>query len=155
MKRKKSFSKIDYLLLLLDDFKDQLTVILGFNIAIRVILIAISNLLDDAYLSVSYPNFFSNKTQYSITDIATQSGYIFFGCMLIHFYSYKHNKKWIFIINSSILFVLSNWMLSMFSFNQMIQLVLDCHWPLILILTGQLFFNLIWLNHTLKQLLRK
>jgi len=154
MKKKKSFSKVDYILLLLEEYKDQLTLVYCINVAIKYAISHLIVLFPSVYLRFKGTDYAHNYVQYQFGDFNEQMGYMFVGALILHGISYKQNNKWIFLGISTILFILSNGFYFLFVFEDLFVLLERLFIPFIITLIGQFIFNMIWLNE-IYQLIRK
>lgn len=146
MKKKKSFSKIDYYLLLFEEFKDQLTLVLCINILISFVITHFQNLYKTIYFQNHFRYDWLDTSQFEISEYAQLIGYIFLGSFFLHLVTYKANQYWIFFINSSVLVILTllNWFV--FSTHDLMLALRKIYWPILLLFSGQIILIGIWLN---------
>jgi len=154
MKKKKSFSKVDYALMLFEEYKDQLTLAYGLNVAMKYAITHLIVLFPSVYLRYKDTDYAHNYVQYQFADFNEQMGYMFVGALILHGISYKQNNKWIFLIISTILLLVSNGFYFLFVFEDLLVLLERLYLPFIVTLIGQFVFNMIWLNE-MYQLIRK
>lgn len=78
MKNKKSYSKYDYYLMLLDEFKDQFTIVLILNLLVYIVYNQFNIFYSEVYLFSSFKDFFNQLSyQFSLTEFFTILGYIY------------------------------------------------------------------------------
>ena len=155
MKQKKSFSKIDYFLLLLEEYKDQMTLVLCVNILFDFIISHLGNEYKTIYFKNNLDTTFINATQFDMSMFLELLGYVFLASFFLHLVTYKANQYWIFLLNSTALVIISNLLYFSFTFDDMLIALKQFHWPLIMCMLGQFLLNCVWLNEIYQLIKRK
>lgn len=140
--------------MLLEEYKDQLTLAYGINVAIKMAINYFANLFPSVYLRFKGADYMQNYIQYNFEHFNEQLGYMYIGALILHGISYKQNNQFIFFTISSILFIISNGFYLLFPLEDFMGLLHRFYLPFIFTLLGQLLFNLIWMNE-MYQLIRK
>ena len=146
MKKKKSFSKTDYYLLLFEEYKDQFTLVLCINMIFDFIISHLGHLYKSIYFKNNFDTTFINATQFDMSMFLEVIGYIYLASFFLHLLTYKANKYWIFLLNSTILVIISNLLYLTFTFNDVLLTLKQFHWPLIMCIIGQFLLNCVWMN---------
>lgn len=125
MKKRDSFSKIDYYLMFLDEFKDQFTVVLLINLLNLIASNYLENFYSQTYLFASFKDYFNELSlQFNINDFFKILGYVYLFAIFVHVAVYKKNIKWIFRFNAIILILTSTYVWSIPTFKS-VMLVLE------------------------------
>lgn len=144
MKTKKSFSKLDYYLMFIDQFKDQFTLVLLLNLLLFFVANHWSYLVPEVYLFVSHKDIFNLfREQFVPTTFFEVLAYTYLGALFIHLGTYKLNKIWIFRLNALILTIVTTYFWTIPSFQSLIITLEKWHPFLIFALIGQLFLYII------------
>ena len=146
MSQKKTFSKFNYYLMLFENYKDRLTLVFCLNLMISFIISHLSNFYKSIYFKNNLNTTFINATQFDISMFLEIVGYVYFASFFLHLVTYKANKYCIFLLNSSVLFFISNFLYFSFTINDILFALKKFHWPLIMCILGQTFLNCVWLN---------
>lgn len=144
MKQKKSFSKLDYYLMLLDEFKDQYTLVIVLNF----IIIYIAKHFQNAYQSIYVYSRFNDvfqvfSFQFDLEDFFEVLGYIYLASLGVHLGIYKKNKKWLFRLNAALTSLVLLYVWSLIRFDSLISILEKFHPLFILVMIGQLIFFII------------
>lgn len=124
MKNKKSYSKYDYYLMLLDEFKDQFTIVLILNLLVYIVYNQFNIFYSEVYLFSSFKDFFNQLSyQFSLTEFFTILGYIYLFTGFVHFGVYKKNIKWLFLINALLLLIFSTYVWLIPTFDSIITII--------------------------------
>lgn len=153
MKKRKSFSKFDYFLMLFEDFKDQFTLVIILNLLLIFVSIQLDFLYNQFYLFSSFKDYFNEFSfQFSLNDFFKILGYIYLFATFVHFGIYKKNVKLLFYINSIILIIVTTYVWSIPTLDSVFLILEKGHIFFILALIAQFvvymvigneFYNLI------------
>ncbi|RLZ11508.1 hypothetical protein [Faecalibacter macacae] len=155
MKKKKTFSRFDYYLMLLDEFKDQFTIVLLFNIAVFFLSNNLDSLYSQTYLYSSFNDYFDEfSVQFILNDFFKILGYIYFFAIFVHFGVYKKNIKWLFRLNAAILVLASTYVWCIPTFNSILLILEKGHLFFILSLFTQ-FLTYLVVGNEFYQLIKK
>lgn len=144
MKPKKTFSQLDYYWMLIDQFKDQLTVILVLNLLLFFVANHWSYLVSEVYLYASHKDIFKVfREQFVLNTFFETLAYTYLSALFVHLGTYKLNKMWIFRFNALSLVIVSTYFWTIPSV-QSIGLILEKLHPFfIAVMVGQFMLYLI------------
>lgn len=144
MKTKKSLSKVDYYMMFIDQFKDQFTLILIFNLMVFFVANHWSYLVPEVYLYVSHKDFFNLfREQFVPSAFFEVLAYTYLGSLFIHLGTYKLNKNWIFRLNALLLIVVTTYFWTIPSKLSLVMVIEKMHSYFILAIVGQFALYLI------------
>ncbi|WP_185655219.1 hypothetical protein [Empedobacter falsenii] len=144
MKSKKSISKFNYYSMFVDQFKDQLTIVLMLNLVLFFIANHWSYFVPEEFLFVSHKDIFGLfREQFVLNEFFEVLAYTFLCALFIHFGTYKMNKIWIFRLNALLLIIVSTYFWTIPS-SQSAEIVLQKGHPyFIAAIIGQILLYLI------------
>lgn len=144
MKSKKSFSRLDYYLMFIDQFKDQFTLVLSLNLVLFFITNTLSHYSMEVYFFSQHRDIADQlSTQFSLKDFLEYLSYVFLGSFIIHLMTYKLNKIKIFRLNAFVLVLLTSYIWSIISVDSIIMLLKRFNLFFILAMIGQFILYVI------------
>ena len=144
MNQKKSFSKITYYWMFIDQFKDQFTFILMFNLLLFFVANHWSHLVSEVYLFVNHKDVFNLfREQFVPTAFFEVLAYTYLGSLFLHLGTYKLNKIWIFRLNALLLIIVSTYFWTIPSLQSLKMVLERMHPYFILAIVGQIALYLI------------
>lgn len=144
MKKKKSFSRIDYYLMFVDQFKDQFTIVLSINLVMFFIINQLYDLYRQVFLQARFIDQLELFTaQFDLKDFFEYLSFTYLGAFMIHLMSYKLNNLILFRINALLLVLSSSYFWSIISFENVLQLLESFYIFFILAMIGQFILYVI------------
>ncbi|MGV0924605.1 hypothetical protein [Empedobacter tilapiae] len=108
--KSKKISKLNYYSMFVDQFKDQLTIVLMLNLILFFIANHWSYVVPEVFLFVSHKDIFELfREQFVLNEFLEVLAYTFLGALFIHLGTYKMNKVWIFRLNALLLIIVSTY----------------------------------------------
>ena len=130
--------------MLLEEFKDQYTLVIVLNFLILYAGNHLNDLMETIYIQANYKDF-SNVflSQFDLNDFFGNLGYAYLATIGLHLAIYKKNKKWLFRINAMLASLVLSYIWSLVSFESFIQILKKAHPFFILSVIGQFIFYVI------------
>lgn len=121
---KKKFSKIDYYLMLLEEYRDQLTLVILLNLTSLILVSKLRDYFRSSYLESRFIDYFDFlSSQNSLIDFCEALFYCYIGGLIIHLGASKIKKEWLINLNTVFLFISTSYFWSIPKFESILNVL--------------------------------
>lgn len=152
MKEKKSFSKLDYYLFLLEDYKDRLTLAIVLNLIALFLGSKLNDYFVTVYLESNFQDIFNLLNHQSdLLRFYEALFYSYIISFIIQLAGSKLNKSWIIQLNGWLLFCSSTYYWSNISFDSILDVLEAKNYIFYFVLLFQILFYIVFFNEIFKK----
>ena len=152
MKNKsQKFTKVDEILMMLEEYRDQLTLVIVLNLLPIILTSKLDNYFPTIYLESRFDDFFNFLSrQNSLIDFCQVLFYTYLIGLIIQLGGAKIKKKWVYVVNTIFLFVATTYFWSILTLDSLLSLVIAKHYVFLFAIIFQIVFYFIAIRYFIK-----